>query len=185
MSTGIVVGSLGAIAKRDNVSIAESFANAECIVIVDTSGSMNTYDNLTMTRYERACNELKALQNNLPGKIAVLAFSDTVVFCPSGVPQQFHGGTNLAGALQFAKVGDVAGMKFILISDGEPDDEKAALNVARTFKAKIDVIYVGPEAAPRGREFLERLAKSMGGRTVTADRAVNLLDAAKTLLLEA
>lgn len=182
--TAIIKGSIGAIAKQNNKSLAETFMSADAIVIVDTSSSMDTYDSRGgRTRYDVACDELAALQNNLPGKVAVLAFSDQTMFCPSGQPYRYGSGTNLAGALKFAKAADVPGMRFIVISDGQPDSESEALAVARTYKNKIDVIYVGPESNPTGRIFLQRLANESGGQIITADRAQNLLDAAQTLLL--
>ena len=171
----IVTGSIGAIAKQSGKSIAESFVSADMVILVDTSGSMNTNDSRGgQTRYQVACSELASLQNNMPGKIAVIAFSSDVSFCPSGVPLLLNCGTDIAGALKFAKIADVPDMKFILISDGEPDDEKEALDVAKTYKNKINVIYVGPEERPHGRDFLNRLAKSTGGSSVTVDRAKEL-----------
>jgi len=41
-NTAIVPGSIGAIAKSNRTSIAETFANADVVIIVDTSGSMHT-----------------------------------------------------------------------------------------------------------------------------------------------
>lgn len=184
MSTAIIPGSIGAIAKQNNTSIAESFVNAACIVIVDTSGSMMSNDSRgDLSRYQVACDELAALQNNMPGKIAVLSFSSDVLFCPSGEPFNFCGGTDLAKALRFAKAADVSDMRFIVISDGQPDSETEALEVARKYKNRIDVIYVGPEKYPAGRDFLKSLAKVSGGQAITADRAQGLLNAAQTLLL--
>lgn len=180
----IIPGSLGAISAKTGASLAESFVNADAIIIVDTSGSMASEDlNDGKTRYQRACDELAMLQNSLPGKIAVLAFSGSTIFCPSGKPFRFGGGTDLKGALKFAKVADIPGMRFIVISDGQPDDAEGALQIAKTYKNKIDVIYVGPEQHPTGRDFLLRLARASGGELVTADRAQNLLNAAQTLLL--
>lgn len=186
MDNSIVVhGSIGAIAQRENQSLAETFVGADVIVIVDTSGSMATNDSKRgQSRYDVAKDELAILQNNLPGKIAVIAFSTTVMFCPSGVPPFFGDGTNLAAALKFSRVADLPGMRFIVISDGEPDDEQAALYEAKQFQNHIDVIYVGPEAFPRGRDFLARLANVSGGQIITADRAQNLLLAVNQLLLE-
>jgi hypothetical protein len=171
----IVSGSIGAIAQQSGKSIAESFISADIIVIVDTSGSMNARDSRgDKSRYDVACEELAGLQNSLPGKIAVISFSDDAVFCPSGVPLMLGAMTDLVKALQFAKVADIPDMRFILISDGEPNDPNAALAVAKTYKNKIDVIYVGPESYPIGREFLQKLAAATGGLSVTADRAAEL-----------
>lgn len=184
MNTAIVTGSLGAIARQENKSLAEAFVNADLVVIIDTSGSMSTHDSRGgKSRYEVACMELGTIQNRYPGKIAVLAFSDNVMFCPSGMPTYFGGNTDMAKALQFAKVADVPGMQFILISDGEPNDEQETLAVATTYKNKISTIYVGPEDRPAGRDFLQRLAAATGGQTVTADRANLLADKITTLYL--
>jgi len=171
----IVQGSLSSIAKQNQISIAESFINADCICIVDTSGSMEDKDSRGgLSRYEIACQELSQLQKNLPGKIAVISFSSAVQFCPNGVPVFLGATTDLAKALNFVKVADVPEMRFIVISDGQPDSEKESLQVAATFKNKIDVIYVGPEDRPHGREFLQNLAAVTGGKSVTVDRAKEL-----------
>jgi len=175
MNTAIVPGSLSAIAKQENKSIAESFVNADLIVIVDTSGSMASQDSRGgKSRYDVACEELAYLQAKHPGKIAVLAFSNNVQFCPSGVPTYFGDSTDMAKALQFAKIADVPGMQFILISDGAPDDPEKILKIARTYRNKIFAIYVGPEEYPHGREFLKQLSDATGGQTITADRAKEL-----------
>jgi Mg-chelatase subunit ChlD len=184
MTNTLVKGSIGAIAQQTNKSIAEAFTNCDIVVLVDTSGSMDSRDSRAGTsRYETACCELESIQNDLPGKIAVLSFSDEVMFNPEGKPFYFGGGTDLAKALQFARVADVPEMRFILISDGEPDDEDRALQTARLYQNKIDVIYVGPEDRPYGRDFLQRLAKATGGKTVTVDRAKELKTGIETLLL--
>jgi hypothetical protein len=186
MTTSIVPGSLSAIAQQSGKSIAESFLSADIIVVVDTSGSMAANDSRGgKSRYEIACQELAGLQKNLPGKIAVLSFSESTIFCPNGVPIFLQQSTDLAGALKFARVADLPGMTFFVISDGSPNDEKAALDEARKYKNKINTIYVGPEEYPIGRDFLERLAKASGGQTVTADRTKELAAKIETLLLDA
>ncbi len=172
MKTALVKGSLGQLAKDSGKSIAETFINADAVVLVDTSGSMSTHDAPGgVSRYDAACRELAGLQGNLPGKVAVLSFSDTVQFCPTGTPTNLNGGTDLAGALRFAKVADVAGMRFVVISDGQPDSEAGALAVARTYTNRIDVIYIGSELNPRGRNFLEELARASGGVSVVTGAA--------------
>jgi hypothetical protein len=186
LSTKVVPGSLAQVAKTSGKSLAETFVNADCIIIVDTSGSMDEHDSRGgRTRYEIACEELASLQNNLAGKIAVLAFSNDTIFCPNGVPQFLGGSTNLAGALKFAKMADVPGIRFIVISDGQPDSKEQALAAAKTYKNRIDVIYVGPETYPAGRDFLQKLAQASGGIAITADRAKELAEVTQRLLLTA
>lgn len=182
MTTALIPGSLSAIAKRDNVSLAESFANADVVIIVDVSGSMDAHDSRgSRSRFDVACEELAALQNNNPGRIAVLSFSSSVNFVPDGKPLRHGGSTDLVRALQMARMADTGDVRFVIISDGEPDDPNRALSEASRFIGRIDVVYVGPEDRPFGRDFLTRLAASKGGVSVTADRAFEL--AAKTQLL--
>lgn len=179
-----VKGSLADVAKLNGKTVAESFLDADCIVIVDTSGSMESEDAPGgKSRYSVACSELAALQSTLPGKVAVIAFSDSTVFCPHGTPAMMGGGTDLAGALKFAKIADVDKMRFIVISDGQPNDPSAALAVARSYVNRIDVIYVGSEISPHGRDFLTQLAKASGGQAVTADRVADLSKQVQYLLM--
>lgn len=182
MDNQIIQGSLGAIAQQNNQSIAETFINADAIILVDTSGSMDQHDSRgNQSRYEVACEELKNLQASLPGKLALLSFSDDVIFCPSGIPFNYEGGTDLTKALKFAKVADVTGMRFIVISDGEPHDEASAIAVAKTFKARIDCIFVGLEGSS-GQAFLRKLAKASGGQGVTAAQVKELTSNVERLL---
>lgn len=187
MTQAIVHGSLSAIAKRDGVSLAESFVSADAVIIVDTSGSMYTNDSRgSKSRYDVALQELAQLQAHMPGKLAILAFSDDCIFVPGGQPPFLGGGTDLAGALRFAKVADVPGMRFIVISDGQPDDEQAALAEAAKYQNRIDTIFVGPENDWHGgRAFLERLAAASGGQHIAADRVKELAEKTKQLLLTA
>lgn len=184
MNNQIVIGSISAIAHQTNKSIAETFASCDCIIIVDVSGSMDQKDSRGgRSRYDIACDELAQLQASLPGKIAVIAFSNEPVFCPGGVPLYQGGGTNMAKALRFTKIADIPGMRFILISDGEPDNERETLAVAQTYHNKISTIFVGPEERPAGRDFLNRLAAATGGLGVTVDRAKELKSHIEKLLL--
>lgn len=170
--SAIIKGSIGQIAKDSGKTIAETFLSADAVVLVDTSGSMSTADAPGgIGRYDAACKELAGLQANLPGKVAVLSFSDTVQFCPTGQPTNLRGGTDLAGALRFAKMADVPGMRFVVISDGEPDQPGAALEVARTYSNRIDVVYIGSELQRAGRDFLTTLAAASGGISVSTGAA--------------
>jgi hypothetical protein len=186
MNTAIIPGSIGAIAKREGISLAESFVSADVVALVDVSGSMDAGDSRGgLSRYDVACEELANLQNTNPGKVAILAFSHETIFCPSGQPPRLFGSTNLAGALAFARVADTGDMRFVIISDGQPDDAEAAMSEARKYRGRIDVVYVGPEYSPTGRDFLSRLAAARGGVTVTADKAQQLAAQTQRLLLSA
>lgn len=178
----IVPGSLSAVSGKANMSLAESFLNVDALVVVDTSGSMANNDAAGgKTRYAAAVEELTRLQATLPGKIGVISFSDYPVFCPGGVPQNLGDGTNLSGALKYVKPADGLGIKFVLISDGLPDEPQDAIITARKFKTKIDVVYVGPEKGS-GSEFLAELAAATGGKSVAADLAKDLNNKVQLLL---
>lgn len=185
-STAIIPGSLSAVAKRDNQSLAESFMSADAIILCDVSGSMDARDSRGgKSRYAVALEELAQLQARMPGKLAVIAFSSEVQFCPGGLPPLMGCSTDLAGALRFARVADVEGMQFVVISDGQPDDEKAALAEAALYKARISTIFVGPEGDSAARAFLAKLAAKSGGQAITADRAQELASKTEHLLLTA
>lgn len=176
-------GSLQDVAKQSGLSVAETFIGADVVIIVDESGSMGARDARGgQSRHNVALEELAKLQSTLPGKIAVIAFSDNVVFVPGGQPILLGGGTDLKRALEFAKVADVADMRFIVISDGEPDDEQGALRVAENFEGRIDAIFVGPESEQFGRHFLAKLAHANGGKSTTAANANDLAKSAQLLL---
>src|SRR5580765_6313559 len=131
MSPKAIPGSLAAIALRDGVSLATSFTDADVLVLIDISASMKADDARGgRTRYTAACDELTRLQANYPGRVAVISFSSTAAFCPAGLPGAPYGTTDLAGALRYAQVADGCGMTIVVISDGEPDDEDAALAAA-------------------------------------------------------
>jgi len=185
-TTALITGSLGAIAQQEGKTIAESFLSADVLLVVDMSGSMSAHDAPGgKSRYEAAESELRRLQEQNPGKIAVIAFSDTAEFCPTGIPRRMGAGTNLAGALRFVKPADGTGVRFIVISDGEPDDPALALSVARSFSSKIDCVYIGPEDGyGGGRKFLQQLAAASGGTYCQGD-APGLLADQVTLLLGA
>lgn len=176
-----VPGSLASQAATTGQSLAQTFINADVIILVDTSGSMAGTDMTDKSRYDRACDELAKLQASLPGKIAVLSFGDFTLFCPSGIPTKPVGMTDLTGALQFAKVADVADMQFIVISDGEPNDEDSALRVASTYQNKIDTIFIGREG-DSGQRFLARLAKASGGKAIKDFSAKQLESSVRGLL---
>ncbi len=184
-TTALVPGSLGAVAKRDGMGIAESFLSADTLAVIDVSGSMADRDSRNgQSRYDTACLELARLQAELPGKIGVVAFSSWTEFVPGGQPPFIGGGTDLAGALRFVQPADGT-VSFIIISDGWPDEPDKALTIARTFKSKISTIYTGPESDRHGADFLRALAAASGGKHITADRAQELAERAKTLMLGA
>ena len=180
----IVIGSLSAVARQSGRSVAESFIGCDVVIICDVSGSMATEDARGgKSRYEVALEELAKLQARMPGKLAIIAFSDRAFFMPGGQLPPIGSNTDLAAALRLAKIADVGGMRFTIISDGMPDSEEEAMVIVRTFKNRIDTIFVGPEDDYEGgREFLTQLAQASGGQNVTAAYVSGLADSVTLLL---
>ena len=63
----------------------------------------------------------------------------------------------------------------------EPDDEAAALKIAKTYQNRIDTIYIG-NSHGSGQQFLEKLAKASGGIGVKNFSAAQLEVTVKGLL---
>lgn len=176
----LVRGSLSDIALQSRSSIAQAFAGADALVLLDCSGSMNEADCPNhRQRCDVARDQLIRLQQSLPGKIALICWNDYPKFCPNGLPVLPMGSTDLVAALGFAKPADGCGQRIIIISDGEPNEEDRALKLARTFKTKLDTIYVGAEDGA-GRDFLRRLAEASGG-TFQANNVEGLAQLAPTI----
>jgi Mg-chelatase subunit ChlD len=168
----MVKGSLASIAKADHKSIAESFLNVDKVILIDASGSMAATDATEgQSRWKCALNQLARLQSSQPGKIAVLPFSSSVEFAPTGIPNFLGEGTDVAMALMFIRPIDGLDIDIVLISDGEPNDASAALAIAGKFKSKIYTIFIGPSGfdGAMGREFLRQLAVVSGGKSVSQD----------------
>lgn len=198
-SNAITEGSLKDVAQRKNIGVAEAFANADQIVLLDVSGSMDMRDvgveggslrsslfGNGPSRHDAAEEQLKKLQAKYPGRLALFCFSDNTVYCPNGIPERLNGTTDMADGLKVVKEADGTGMGFTLISDGEPnyDVEEETIRIARTFKSKIDCIFIGPRNDP-GEEFLRRLARESGGIYVRTDKVGDFYDDEERLLLSA
>ena len=175
-NTTLVKGSLSQIAKETGRTLAESWLGVDAVILVDISLSMSDCDARNgMTRHEVAQEELIDLQKRVPGKVAIIAFSNDCEFLPNGYLPRPRETTNLTGALEYVRVADaIPDMHFIVISDGEPNDESSALSEARKFRNKIDTIYVGPESGRAGREFLQKLAKASGGEFLIKPKVAEL-----------
>lgn len=181
----VVPGSIKHYAHQHNQPLALAWLQVQAVILFDRSASMDEHDAPGgLTRYTMAVSELSKLQAQCPGRIAIVQFNDECSFQPGGVPDRPTGTTDLAGALELVKRKnmDSPGMRIIVISDGEPDDEAAALVTAKKFANRIDVVYCGPTERPQGREFLRRLSAASGGQLVTADCATGLMAATIKLL---
>lgn len=173
MKREITKGSLADMMQSENISLAESFLSCECVVLFDVSLSMNNMDGKYISRFDRGVRELKSIQEEMPGKYAIVQFADRVDFMAGGVPMfgMSGSGTDLTAALKFVYAADeIPGMRFVVISDGEPNNEISVLKTASRFQNKIDTIFIGEEnnrLSAHAKEFMLKLAQISGGDAVT------------------
>ena len=179
----IIKGSISDIAKKKNQSPAQSLLSCSLLVLLDVSYSMNSRDAREgMSRHELAEEELIHLQGTNEGKIALVCFSSSVQVCFDGRPIIANGGTNLAKGLEQIKMVDGTGIKILVISDGQPDNEQRALEVAGTFSSPINTLHIGPETDIRGKAFLDRLSAKSGGKSMKSKEIGSLESGVKLML---
>lgn len=119
---------------------------ATCL-LMDTSGSMSGAPIVRLRDIASTFKSVRRFEFN----------SITQELAPKQVIGDATGSTNMAGAFSHVKTVGIAHV--VLITDGQPDNQDAAL--ASSKGLKIDIIYVGPEPAP---PFLEKLANHTGGK---------------------
>ena len=121
-------------------------------LVLDISGSMAA----TLGPNVRAIDELRKVADQFRDVRRFEFHSSTREIQANEKIGDPRGGTNLALALMTVKA---KGIKHaVVITDGQPDDEDAALAAAKGMK--IDVFYIGPDPAP---EFCRDLARETGG----------------------
>jgi len=159
-----VKGSLQSIANKQAITVAQAFIDCEILACLDVSPSM-TYPDCpnNETRFKVATNQVAKLQSENPGKVGLICWSDGQRFLPSGIAEMFGGSTDVAGLLKYIKKADGAGIRLVIISDGEPDNDDEAIRQAKTFKTKIDCVYIGPENG-HGADFLRLFSAVTGGQ---------------------
>jgi hypothetical protein len=131
----------------------------EVLVLLDVSGSMGE-----LAGSSRKIDVLReALRYALHGGERLIAFATTPreIPAPASLPQP-HGRTALHLALRAAKA--YLPRHTLVVSDGWPDNEQAALEVATTLSGTIDVIYIGPDHDQKAIAFMRRLADVGHGR---------------------
>lgn len=161
----MVKGSVASFAKNKNIAIAEAMTEVDVVVLLDRSYSMQMNDAPEgRRRFDVACNQLAWLQGQMPGKVAVVGFSSSPELCPNGIPSITDGSTDMVEALRFVQPFDGL-VRFVLISDGEPDDKFHTLKIASRFRSQIDTIFCGPEKDHAGRDFLAELAQATRGES--------------------
>ena len=127
------------------------------VVLADVSSSMANMAG-ARSQYEILRDALAAL----PGSVGRIAFHSLAGWVPPGAPlPPPQGSTALHIAL--ALCGPADPTHILVVSDGHPDDPRAALAEADRLTAQIDVVFCGPDGDREGLAFMRRLARA-GGR---------------------
>lgn len=135
------------------------------VICADISGSMQG------AKIGRLRIELSKLWPEIKARLIVFNYDAMWIDGPEDLPMP-EGGTNIAAALNLAAT--VWPSEVIVISDGLPQNEQAALNSAARLPGTISVLFVGNDDDYKGAEFMRHLALVGGGMYAHRDLAKNL-----------
>lgn len=142
--------------------------NRDTVVLADVSGSMDSPAWGGRTKHA----VLREAIDDTMRRVAhrTFAFSSDVREITSAADLPPAGGhTALHRAID--RAGELRPGRILVVSDGEPDDETAALAAARAFDGVIDVLYIGPDSNAAAMAFLRRLSEVGHGRYQGSDIA--------------
>lgn len=146
----------------------------QVVILADVSASMDVPTATGARKIDVLREAVAAARRITPSRL--FAFSGGVREVEA-IPEPEHN-TNLAGALHAVRQLDPG--VTLVISDGQPDDDKEALIEAAQFRGAIDVLYIGSETDYAAIAFMRRLAAAAGGELRTHD--VGRLGNARQLL---
>jgi len=140
---------------------AEDIGSA-VVILCDLSGSMRG------KRISRLKEALESLWATMP-RSRLIGFGDKVrtYAAPEDLPDEPSGSTPMTAALDMALV--LRPAKVIVISDGQPDNEETALELAGKIPGVIDIVFCGDDKDRSGITFMHKLARVGGGRVVIHD----------------
>lgn len=135
--------------------------NSTSVVLLDISGSMAQFTNSEITRMEALKNALNTLSKD-GISFRLFAFSDDVEEISVEHHLEPTEGTDLAKALRRMLQEPISVLT--IITDGEPNSRKDALNEARKLTCPINVVFVGNENDRATIEFCKQLANQHNGQ---------------------
>jgi hypothetical protein len=140
-------------------------AGTNSLVLLDVSASMQESVG-TVRKIDLLRNALAAVLPASPA--ALIAFNSAPVRINSLADLPSPAGST---ALHLALNAAAASLPrhTLIVSDGQPDDEAAALAAADRLTGLIDVLYVGADGDAAAIAFMRRLARTGGGRVVVHD----------------
>ncbi len=189
--TQIIKGSISSIATNGDTALA--ILNATVALVCDRSASMNEYTKSGKTRAQLEDEVVTELQSRYSGKIVVVGFNSSGYLCEDGVLPTPTSDTSFGAAFEVAEALSDAGLRVIIISDGEPNEinyggeSQLLADAKRKFHGNMDCIFVGDENSA-GERFMQRLAEAVGGSATLCDLNAGsrlLQETIETLLLKA
>lgn len=130
------------------------------ILLLDVSGSMAAYAEGHTRRIDALWTIVQELRSNNVG-FRCATFSDVTKWAELVECPELEGGTNLADAFYFVR--KIEPMQITVVTDGEPNDEQAALNAAQSIGCKVNVMFVGSPSDTHAKAFCAHLASLCGG----------------------
>lgn len=127
--------------------MAQRSGKVSKVLLLDTSGSMEG----------EPIAELRCISDKFKHSRRFEFNTDVIELKPLQSIGDARGGTNMALAFSYLKQQGVK--KAVMITDGEPDSQTMAIKAVEGLT--IDIIYIGPDPAPK---FLEDLARASGGK---------------------
>jgi hypothetical protein len=131
------------------------------VILADVSGSMEAPAWGGRSKHEVLRDALAEVMRAPANLLVAFSTSARVLQGVDQLPAP-RGSTALHIGLRAAMAQDKA--RILAISDGEPNDEAAALAEAADFGGVIDVLYIGPDSNAAAMGFLRRLARAGHGR---------------------
>jgi hypothetical protein len=163
------------MANTKGTQISDAMMDVDMIVFIDTSGSMRTIDpGQNENRHTLAERQLVEIQGNNRGKVALCSFSNSVHFCPNGVPVIENGGTAMNEALKWALPMNGMGIDIVIVSDGSPNSKLMCLQTASLLDMIIHTVYIGPENDHDAIKFMKDLANAGKGKALTTEEVPQL-----------
>lgn len=130
------------------------------VILADVSGSMKSVAWGGRTKHSVLREAIAATMERGPFRLIAFAAAAVELSSAAQLPAA-DGGAALHLGLQAASACEPG--RILVISDGAPDSEEAALQQAASFGGVIDVLYIGPDSDAAAMSFLQRLARAGHG----------------------
>jgi len=135
------------------------------LLLVDCSGSMNERIKSGARKIEQLRETVTTMRQTNSFPMAAFGAYGADVQVVDVVPEAC-GQTPLDRAIQFGQ--HEGATHLVVVTDGQPDDARAALAAGREFGNPIDVIYIG-DGNDEGSRFAAELARITGGSCSLTD----------------